>query len=92
MDGGAGQVTGRAGTQARDSYRVEYLAAEGDGHIVVRASDPEVGIVDHAAALLRERGVDDPRIRRVVPLAPRPGRSASVAEPGSFGVRRVSLG
>lgn len=51
----------------RGSYRVEYLTADGGGHIVLPAGERTEGIVEHAVALLREQGVDA-RVRRIVPL------------------------
>jgi hypothetical protein len=54
-----------------DAYRVEYQAIEGDGYVVVRAGDSDACIVDRAAALLREQGIDA-RIRRIVPLTREP--------------------
>lgn len=49
-------------------YRVEYLAATGDGHIVVRAdATTTTSLVGQALDQLKAEGVDA-RIRRIVPL------------------------
>ena len=94
MSVGADQITDVVDAQdavpERGGYRVEYLTADGGGHIVVGPVDRSVGIVEHAVTLLREQGIDA-RIRRIVPLRRglrRPGRA--VVAGVSLEVRRAA--